>query len=123
MLISYQRRFSIWSYHTSHGELLLRSNKSEKHSTRVEILFKGVEAMELRSVFNSISIEESNKLVIQDRKSRPLEILNDDDKVYIIKDKDWEGFVIAAAVFWQEDDKEYYDQSTLSIFECRMKDI
>jgi hypothetical protein len=55
--IEYQRRFSIQLYWDSHGLLLLRSNKTGEHSTRVDILFSDVRWMALPMWFDGIRIE------------------------------------------------------------------
>jgi hypothetical protein len=36
----FQRKFQIWLYSVSHGQLLLRSNRSDEFRTRVDVLFK-----------------------------------------------------------------------------------
>ena len=55
--IEYQRRFSLHFYWVSHGPLLLRSGKSEKHPTRIDILFYDVRWMALPVWFEGIRIE------------------------------------------------------------------
>ena len=58
-IISFQRRFQVWLYLVGHGQLLLRSNRSEKFSTRIDVLFKNIAAMELPTVFDGLSVAEA----------------------------------------------------------------
>jgi hypothetical protein len=39
------RVFELWSYTITHGQLLLRANKTNVFSSRVEVLFKDVLAL------------------------------------------------------------------------------
>jgi|SRR6266850_4259465 len=55
--IECQRRFSLHLYWVSHGPLLLRSGKSAKHSTQIDILFYDVRWMALPVWFEGIRIE------------------------------------------------------------------
>jgi hypothetical protein len=51
------RLFSLFGYTVSHKMLLFRSGKSnESPTTRVDILFKDVRAMEIRSWFKDIRV-------------------------------------------------------------------
>lgn len=62
--IEYQRRFSIQVYWASHGLLLLRSHKSEQHSTRIDILFTDVRWMALPVWLDGVQIEHGKLLDI-----------------------------------------------------------
>lgn len=55
--VEYERNFSLHLYFVSHGLLLLRSGKDEKHSTRIDILFQDVRWMALPVWFEGIRIE------------------------------------------------------------------
>ena len=54
-IVSFPRRFQIWLYSVSHGQLLLRSNRSGEFSTRIDVLFKNVAAIELPTAFDGLS--------------------------------------------------------------------
>src|SRR4051794_7386693 len=53
----YDRKFSLWLYWKSHGLLLLRSNKTSRNFTRIDILFCDVRAMALPAGFDGLRIE------------------------------------------------------------------
>ena len=105
------RRFELWRYTVSHSQLLLRSNKTNELSTRVEILFKGVDAVNLCSLLNGISIgpcpagSPEHALVGNvDLRYRGL---------YRVSTNGFNGYVVAAAIFVAEDDLDYNGPSTL----------
>jgi hypothetical protein len=58
-IMSFQRRFEAWLYIAGHGQLLLRSNRSEKFSSRIDVLFKDVATMSLPTLFDGLSVAEA----------------------------------------------------------------
>lgn len=42
-----ERRFQIWDYYVTHGQLLVRSHKTVTHPKNLDLMFKGVEYVEL----------------------------------------------------------------------------
>ena len=110
-IVSFQRKFQVWLYSVSHGQLLLRSNRSEKFSTRIDILFKDVAAIGLPTVFDGLSVaeasaEEARNLNIQ-RGALPL----GNRRVFAIVGVNFAGYVVAGAVFWHEDEGHHFDES------------
>src|SRR6266850_5675976 len=112
-IVSFAREFQIWSYNVGHGELLLRSPKIPSLPTRIDILFKDVRAMELRTRITGLSIEEAQPGDIMDRGTKLVDTMEKGHKVYLIKTQDWIGCLIAGAVFWHEDQGEYGQPSAL----------
>ena len=55
--IVYERTFSLHLYWVSHGLLLLRSDKTALHPTRIDILFQDVRWMALPVCFEGLRIE------------------------------------------------------------------
>src|SRR5215472_14871400 len=96
-IIGFHRKFEVWLYSVSHGQLLLRSNRSEKFSTRIDVLFKDVAAMALPTVFDGLSVaeavtDEARNLNIQ---LGALRISN--RKVFVIWGPTFKGYVVAGA--------------------------
>jgi hypothetical protein len=58
-LVEVLRMVQVWSYTASHGQLLLRATKDRDNPTRVDVLFKGVGAMQLPSVMQSLTVREA----------------------------------------------------------------
>jgi hypothetical protein len=46
------RPFQVWRAVVGHSQLLLRSTKSDAENTRVDVLFKPVRAMKLRTLLD-----------------------------------------------------------------------
>lgn len=110
---SSERFFIVHSYACSHGLLLLRSRKSDKFSTRIDILFQDVRAIELRSWFDGLTIEEVDKTYLQNYASRPVEIMEHGNRIYALKGRGWSGFVVGGIVSYHEDDKGQNEPSAL----------
>jgi hypothetical protein len=86
------RHFQIWRYEVGHAQLLLRSVKGDQHSSRVDVLFKAVEAIDLPTRFDGLEIER-------------------DGDQFAMSGAGWSGRVIAGACFQAEDAGEYYSPS------------
>jgi hypothetical protein len=77
----------------------------------VDVLFKDVAAMQLPTIFDGLSVveasaDEARGLNIQ-LGSLPLH----GRKVFVIRGSNFEGYVIAGAVFWHEDEGQHFDES------------
>jgi len=107
------RSFVIFSYSASHGQLLLRSRKSNEYSTRVDILILDVRAIEMRCWFTGVKIEEIEQTYLAGRGSGPAEMIEPGNIVYKVKGENWEGFIVGGIAIIEEDDKEYGDPSGL----------
>jgi len=116
-IINSERRFQIWTYWVSHQQLLLRSNKSDNVSTRIEVLFEGVLEFHLPTSFDGLSVQRAS-----DDEIRNLGILKESTlqefpqfKVYSVKGTDFIGYVAAANCACHEDEKEYNEPSFFGI--------
>jgi hypothetical protein len=107
------RRFQLWRYTVSHGQLLLRSNKSEAHHTRCEIFFKDVVRMDLPTLMDEVEVDVAAdadvpafvlELGVCERWERP---------VYRVGGRGFVGYVVAGAVACAEDEGEYHTPSSL----------
>jgi hypothetical protein len=109
------RLFSVYGYSMSHGLLLLRSGKSnENPTTRVDILFQDVRAMEIRVWFQGITIEEVDDLnFLADQPSRPAEMIEPGNKTYAQISDGWRGFIVGGIVQFKDDTGELFGPSAL----------
>jgi hypothetical protein len=110
------RLFQVWSYSVSHSELLLRSTKSSHDTTRVDVLYKGVKEMSLRVSSPKLQIAKASHEEIERLQTllhRPLG--SSDAAVFIIKEGDFLGYVVALTCFLHEDSRGYNDPSFFSI--------
>lgn len=108
-----ERRFVLVSHAHGYGLLLLRSTKRDKSSTRIDILFKDVRAMEIRRWFDGIRIEDADKQYLADNKSCPIEMMEHGNLVYALKSGNWTGFIVGGIVSCHEDDKMYGERTAL----------
>ena len=107
----FRRRFELWSYVVSHEQLLVRSNKSNEWSTRIDILFKDVIVMEIQTLFDEILVRRSSKEEARSLQDRLGGVPTERRKLFIVQSSNFSGYVVAGAVFWHEDQGEYYDNS------------
>ncbi|MDQ0873890.1 hypothetical protein QFZ77_002549 [Paenibacillus sp. V4I3] len=55
------RKFQLWHYKVSHGELLIRSPKNDKNYKNIDIMFFDVKYIEVPRFLPNIKIEEVNE--------------------------------------------------------------
>jgi hypothetical protein len=109
--IGFQRWFQIWSYSVGHAQLLLRSNKSAELLTRVDVLFKDVVALKLPTAFAGLSVTEASESEALKFSPQLGSSSITNRKVFDIRGSNFSGYVVAAGVFWHEDNGTYYDKS------------
>jgi hypothetical protein len=108
----FDRMFQLWAYTVGHGQLLLRSVKSDSAPSRVDLAFKDVVALKLPSFFDQLAVEESSA-----RQVALSESLAAGRRVWILRGTcggaTFEGFVVAGAMLSIEDDGEYNEPSQI----------
>ena len=107
------RNFVVFSYGASHGLLLLRSGKTNAHSTRLDLLIQDVRAMEIRSWFEGIRIEEADLVYLENFSSRPVEMFEHGSKIYAMHGIGWSGFVVGGLAAVHEDERDFMAPSAL----------
>jgi hypothetical protein len=114
------RPFQQWRWNVGHSELLLRSNKDASNSTRIEILFKPVDALKIRALMNGlriVEVDDSEAEAIRldaalDEKSMPA--ISRQSRIYAVESGVFRGYIVAAVIFVHEDDLEYYAPTPFS---------
>jgi hypothetical protein len=109
--VSFDRPFQIWIYTVGHGQLLLRSNRSNEYSTRVDILFKDVAALQLPTVFDGLVIDLASKDEAARLNVQLGSMVHSRHRTFIVRGTTFAGYVIAGAVFWHEDEGDHHDES------------
>ena len=109
VLLSYSGRFKWWEYNVSHGQLLIRGPKTNERPTQVDILFKSVTLVNLPTYFDDICIYHSDKFKLSEYR-KYTEVSRE---IYRIRWSDGEGYVIAIAMFHDESDREFHEESPL----------
>jgi hypothetical protein len=90
------RRFQMWRYSVSHGQLLLRSNRDNDHATRIEVLFKAVDRVELPTLMHGLRVRR-------------------DSQRFMVGGQEWQGSVDALVMFAMEDAEDFAAPSQLFI--------
>lgn len=106
------RRFQLWAYTVSHRQLLLRSNSSEQHASRCDVLFKNVAWVNLPTLIDDLRIEVAPTHELSPSLAELGEELSG-RLVHLIRTRSGNGYVVAGSVTYAEDDGAYDDPSTL----------
>jgi hypothetical protein len=112
-IVRFDRKFQLWLYSVSHGQLLLRSTKNQNYQTQVDVLFKNVAIIQLPVVFAGLAISE-----ISQQEFRLFELsacLLDvhERRCFKLEGENWDGFIVAGHVSWLENDSEHSAESEL----------
>ena len=110
-LIDFPRPFQVWLYAVGHGQLLLRSNRSDEFTTRVDMLLNNVAAMHLPTVFDDLSLAEASADEARGLNIQLGALPVGDRKVFLIRGSNFVGYIVAGAVAWHEDEGHDYDES------------
>ena len=86
------RRFQVWLYTVSHGQLLIRSVKGSRQPTRIDLLFTNVHSLDLPTTTEGLAIRR-------------------DGGGFALSGRGWRGSVTADAFLKAEDDLEYHAPS------------
>jgi hypothetical protein len=109
------RTFHLWRAEVGHGQLLLRANKSPTETSRIDLLFKPVRALKLRSTLAGIEIRLADRAEMEATAADSGETLTNGLHAYIVESGSFRGYVVAMAFFAAEDEGDYGDPSQLFI--------
>jgi|GEM_PF-645629 len=112
----FNRRFQVWQYSISQGQLLLRSTKDQRHATQVDVLFKNVEFMQIPTLLSKLNISE-----MSEKASRSVSLStglfpakeHKEQKHFRLEGDNWQGVVVAGHVSGLEEDAEHFADSRL----------
>lgn len=116
LLFSSDRRFQFWFYAVSHSVLLIRSAKEDSaDGTRLDLLFKPVDEMNLRSTFNGLRVSAHEQVP-----SRGLNSFGSDTPTtFQIETDGYSGHIVAYTFTFNEDEGEYYETDVWSVISRR----
>ncbi len=112
-IVRFDRKFQIWLYSASHGQLLLRSTKDETHATQVDVLFKGTALIHIPVFFSGLTISEISESEFRSLKLSTGLYPIGDRKCLKLEGDDWEGVIVAGYVGWLEEDAPHSADSKL----------
>jgi hypothetical protein len=108
---SFARMFQVWLYTVSHAQLLLRSTKDGERGTRIDILFKDVQAVQLPTILRGLHmVVMSGQEAVEKSKAMGVE-LRGNHSVFALRGSNYAGFVIAGGAFVHEDEGSHSDPS------------
>lgn len=102
------RKFQFWQYRVSHGELLVRSPKDAAHPRNVDLMFAGVEYVDLPRCLPDLEVDEPS----DDDLARAQERLGESvasRNVVVLKSQGRHYVVIAATVKVEESEMDIFD--------------
>jgi hypothetical protein len=106
------RFFQLWYYTVTHGQLLLRSVKSESDKTQVDLFFKNVKFVGVPVLLKSMRVMEIDPRTIDsDLWSRDL-FSSVEGRYFQLSGDGWKGLVVAGFFDWDESEKEHYEESS-----------
>jgi hypothetical protein len=107
-----ERTFQLWAYTVGMKRLLLRSTKNETFTTRIDILFQNVKAVQLPTSLDGLVVTAAD-----DELSKRIEgdtgILAEDSRFFAIETAGRLGYVVAGVMVSKEDEGEYFEPSEL----------
>jgi hypothetical protein len=102
------REFQFWEYRVSHGQVLLRSPKSPTQKVNVDILFAGVEYVDLPRHLPDLEIDDATEGDIAFAADR-LGKLVDTKAITVVKTGSRRHVVVAVAVKVMESDMDIFE--------------
>jgi len=88
----------VLSNYVANGSLRLLGERSKSAGPAVEILVEDVRALELRTRFDGIRIEEADKAFLRQFPSKPENVLELGSRIYALRGRDWLGFVVGGTL-------------------------
>ena len=107
------RTFQLWFFTVSHSKLLLRSTKNDKFSTQVDVLFTSVSALRMLTLFDGLNVLEVQPSSVDLSLIGPTSSLKYGTKLFQLSGVGWDGFVLGGAMFWVENELDFFDKSPL----------
>jgi len=102
------RKFQFWEYRVSHGELLVRSPKGAGSSFNVDLMFVGVEYVDLPRFLPELEVDEPTEddlLRAKERLGKAVEKRS----TTVLKCQGRRHVVVATAVSVSENDMDIFD--------------
>jgi hypothetical protein len=104
------RRFRIWEYRVSHDQLLVRSPRAERHPRNVDVIFVGVEYLELATMFEGLEIAEPTDADLAHvRAAYKAEVRPDYVRVLVSQGRRY--LVVAAGMKIEENELDLFESS------------
>lgn len=109
------RRFQVWEYHVSHGELLIRSpkspesNSSPEQLTNVDLIFDGVQYMALPRAFTGFEVADPRPEELRSIEQQIGKAVKHPQKVVVLVSGERRFYVVAAHFKIDENDLDFFE--------------
>jgi hypothetical protein len=103
----------IWTYDVSHSRLLLRRKKTSAIATTLDLVFVGVEFLQLATGMQSPSVEELTDAEARSELPGFTRLLPSTLKTFRLTAAPEIGYIVAAKLVWHEDSRNYGDPSAV----------
>lgn len=104
------RKFRLWEFRVSHDQLLIRSVRSQQHPRNVDIIFEGVDYIELPTKPGDIAIDKPTREDVLHVHTSFRDDIDEKD-IYVIVAQGRRFFVVAAGMRTIENELEFYESS------------
>ena len=102
------RKFQFWHYRVSHGELLVRSPKGINESKNIDVIFQGVEYVELPRFLPKMVVGKSNNTDLHYISSK-LDKSIDLSKVFVLLSEQKRFYVVASIMKIDENEFDMFE--------------
>lgn len=110
------REFRIWRYMTSFSQLLLRSAKTELHTTQIDVVLFSVDWVNIPVFMSGFTLaraqSEQDLAALRLGSAQSFDI----DRTFIVRGKEFFGFVVATDYAVDESEHEYNDPDIWGIY-------
>lgn len=97
------RKFTLISYaHSALGGLLFQSWRTNSDGTKIDLSFSDARAFELRPFCEGLSVEIDDARGPSELRSKLQAILEPGLHIYVLRTKEWEGYVVAGTFRHEE---------------------
>ena len=110
--LGFDRTFKLWYYSVSHNVLLLRSTPTVTSPTRIDLMFRAVQEMRLRSRLEGVKIDVL-RAGGTSGEFADVRVLGERSLFILSSEGSSHGFVVANSLYMSEDDLSYGEPSTI----------
>jgi hypothetical protein len=112
-LFSSHRYFLLYDYNVSHGELLIRSAKTQEHKKNIDVIFFGVKYIKLFVFLWGVSIIniDNSKLINFESELLDTHFSNDTGNIFMISSKGEKFYIVASYFKIYENDLNFGETS------------
>lgn len=100
--------FQTWEFKVSHGQLLIRSPKDANHSTNIDLMFSGVEYMDLPRHLGQLEVQQPDETDVSFIGER-LAKQGSSDSIFVLTSDNRRYRVVAAALTVSENELDIFE--------------